>query len=141
MLLTTKQAAFTLIEVMVTLVIVLVLSVIAYPALNRSIIQSKVTDALNGAAEVQTMIVNQIATNETVTGSGNNLTTPASLGRNVSSFSVSSNGVITIVTISSAGSITLTLTPTYNSSAQQVTWLCAVNSSSNNEYVPPQCRI
>ncbi len=141
MFMTTKNQAFTMIEIMATLAIVIILSILAYPALDRYIIQSKVTDAISSAAEVQTMITNQISNNESVTGSGSSLTTPAKLGRYVATYSVSANGAITITTTPNAGSITVTLTPLYNAAAGQVTWACSVSASSNDDYVPPQCRI
>jgi prepilin-type N-terminal cleavage/methylation domain-containing protein len=136
-----RLRAFSLLELTVTLAIVLIISFLAYPSLNNYFVQSKVSDAVSSAAEIQTMVANQIADNESVTNSGNNLNTPASLGRYVSSYSVSANGVITIVTTPDAGGLSLTLTPVYDSTSEQVSWTCAVSGSSNDAYVPSKCRI
>jgi len=135
------RKAFTLIELMVTLSIVTILTITAIPILKNFINQSKVSDAISAATVVQTMVAKQVARNETVTASGTGLSLPASLGRYVSSFSVSSAGVISITTTNSAASVSLTLTPSFNSSTQQISWVCAVSSSSYNDLVPAPCRI
>lgn len=133
--------AFTLIELMVTLSIVTILTIAAIPFLKNYINQSKVSDAISAAAVVQTMVAKQVARNESVTASGTGLTLPSSLGRYVSSFSVSSAGVISITTTNSASSVSLTLTPSFSASTQLISWTCAVTSSSFNDLVPAPCRI
>jgi len=142
MKLTSKLShGFTMVELMVTLAIVAVLTIVAMPSMKNYITQGKVSDAISGAAILQTMIDKQIARNESVTGSGSGLTLPATLGRYVNSFSVSANGVISITTTSTASSVSLTLTPAFSSSTQLITWTCAVTNSSFNRYVPSQCQI
>lgn len=142
MIMTTKRNfAFTLLELVVTFVIVLIISLVSYPALNRYFIQSKVTDAITSTAEIQTMITNQIANNSSVTGSGLNLVTPAVISRFVASYSVDDNGIITVNTTDDAGGVTFSLTPLYNSDTEQVSWTCAVNSADFNSFVPSRCRI
>lgn len=136
-----RNLAFTLLELVVTFVIVLVISLVAYPAFNQYFTQSKVTDAITSTAEIQTMITNQIANSGSVTGSGVNLTTPATISRFVESYSVSDNGVITVNTTANAGAVTFTLTPEFNSDAEQVSWVCAVSNSNFNSFVPNKCRI
>lgn len=133
--------AFTLLELMVTFAIVLIISIITYPVLLQYFVQSKVTEAINAAAPIQTMVTNQIANNGSVTNSGANLSTPTTISRYVASYSVSTNGVISITTTSDAGSISLTLTPNYNSTTEQVNWTCAVSNSSVDASVPNECRI
>lgn len=136
-----KNTAFSLIEIMVTFAIVLIISLTAYPVLSHYLIQSKVADAINSASAIQTMVTNQIANLGSVTNSGLNLDTPASIGPYVSGYSVSDDGVITITTTADAGGITFTLSPNYNATSEHVSWTCAVSDAEANDSVPSQCRI
>ncbi len=136
-----QSRAFTLLELMATLAIVLIITMLAYPSLDKYVVRSKVTDAIGAAAEIQTMIAAQIASNETVTGSGTSISSFATISRYVSAYSVSANGVISITTTADAGSISLTLSPNYDAILEQVSWVCAVSSSSQDDYVPSSCRI
>ncbi len=138
---TCKFRAFSLLEMMVILVIVLIIGVVAYPVMTQYLVQSKVADALTATAPIQSLVTNKIALLGSVTGSGNNLNTPATLSRYVASFSVNSNGVISITTTADAGSISFSLTPVYDATSEQVSWTCAVSNSSMNESVPSSCRI
>lgn len=141
MIITFRHKAFSLLELTVALVIVLIISVGVYPALNHYLIQSRVADAITATTPVQMMVTNQIASLGAVAGSGDGLDTPATLGKHVSGYSVASNGVISITTSAQAGSIGLTLTPMYDSSSEQVSWICAVDDAANNSSVPSMCRI
>ncbi len=140
-MLTKKIRAFSLLELIVLLVILLIISVVSYPALNHYLVQSKVTDAIQAAAPIQTMVVNRIASLGSVTNSGTNITVPTTISRYVSSATVDDDGVISITTAANAGGVSFTLTPSYDSSSEQVSWSCAVTSSDMNEFVPSQCRI
>lgn len=141
MIMTFRRRGFSLLELTVTIGIVLIISLIAYPSLNNYFVQSKVSDAISSAAEVQSMIANQIASNESVTNSGVNLSTPANLSRYVSGYSVSDDGVITITTTADAGGVSLTLSPIYSATSEQVSWTCAVSDANANQLVPSRCRI
>lgn len=136
-----KYKGFSLLELMVTFAIVLIISMLAYPVLNQYFVQSKVSEALVAVSPVQTMVTNQIASNGTVTGSGSNLNTPTTISRYVSAYSVTTDGVISLTTTTDAGGITLTLTPIYDATSEQVSWTCAVSNSSANSSVPSECRI
>ncbi len=138
---TCNKRAFSLLEMMVVLVIVLIIGVVAYPVMNNYLTQSKVADALTSAAPLQTTVTNQIASLGTVTGSGDNLNTPTTISRYVSSYSIAPNGAISITTSPEAGAISFTLTPVYDSTSEQVSWTCAVSAEENNSLVPSQCRI
>lgn len=133
--------AFSLTELMVTLAIVSLISVVAIPVLTKYIAQSKVSDAIQAAANLQSSIGVKIADKESTTNSGVGVTLPDTLGRYVASFSVSDNGTISITTTASANSVSLNLTPSFNSTTQAISWTCAVTSSTFNEYVPSNCRI
>lgn len=138
---TFRRCGFSLLELTVTIGIVLIIGLIAYPSLNNYFVQSKVSDAISSAAEIQSMIANQIASNESVTNSGVNLSTPANLSRYVSAYSVSDDGVITITTTADAGGVSLTLSPVYSATSDQVSWTCAVSNANANQLVPSRCRI
>jgi len=135
------QNGFSLVEMMVVIAIVALISFIGAPAFRNYLVRSKVVEAIGSAAGLQTMIANQISENESVTGSGSGITAPASLGNYVASFAVSADGVISITTNSDAGSVSLTLNPSYNTTLQEISWGCAVSNSSYDDLVPDQCRV
>lgn len=136
-----SNQAFSLAELIATIAIISILAAIIVPNMTRYIAQSKVTEAILAAGPIQSQIVKNIAENETVTGSGLNVIVPTNLGSYVSSVVVSDDGIITITMDSSAASVQLTLSPSYNSSSDQVSWVCAVSNSSFNNYVSDECRI
>lgn len=139
---TTRQSyGFSLIELVVVVAIVSLLSFIAAPTFKNYLIRSKVSDTITGTAGLKIMIANQISETESLTGSGSGVTAPTNLGKYVASISISSNGVINVTTTSEAGSVPYTLTPSYNTTLQQISWVCAVTNSSYNDLVPDQCRI
>lgn len=135
------KSGFTMLELLSALFILALLAIVSVPALQEYITRSKITDILVSAAELQTRISRNIADKETVNGSGIGLTLPSSLNRYVQLFSVSNDGVISITTTASANSITLNITPSYNSSSETITWACQVSNVSFNDYVPNSCRI
>lgn len=136
-----NKHAFTLLELMVALAIVLIISMLAYPVMTPYFNQSKVADALLAMEPVKVLVNNQIANLGSVTNSGLNLTTPTTVSRYVSSYSINNNGVISLTTSADAGGISLTLTPVYNATSEQVSWTCAVANSNMNSSVPSECRI
>lgn len=138
---TQKNLAFSLIEMIVGLVILLIISVVSYPVLNKYLVQSKVSDAIQAATTIQTMVTNQIASLGSATDSGVGLNVPTTISRYVSSATVSDDGVISITTTSNAGSISFTLSPVYDATSEQISWACAVTDSDMNDFVPSKCRI
>ena len=138
---TTKRQGFSLLEIMVTFAIILILSLVAYPVLLPYLAESKVADAIQAMQQVQTMIDNNIANLGSVTNSGAGLTTPTTVSKYVASYSVSNDGVISFTTTTDAGGVSINLSPVYNSTAEQVSWTCAVTNSSMNSSVPVECRI
>lgn len=136
-----RQRGFSLIEMMVVIAIIATLSFFVVPVFRNYLIRSKVVDTIGSVTGLQTMIANQITENESVTNSGLGITAPSSLGSYVASFSITADGVINITTTADAGSVPLTLTPSYNATLQQISWTCAVTDSSYDDLVPTQCRI
>lgn len=130
---------FTLIELLITLVIVAVISSFALPALNNSMIQSRVTDMLTAVEPLKRNIEGIIASNES-TNIGSILTVPASLGPNVANVAVNTaNGVITLTGTPSAGSVVLTITPNFDQTHGTVQWTCKT-SNAFTALVPPSCQ-
>lgn len=136
-----KNSAFTLLEIMVVFAIILIISLVSYPVLTQYYTLSKVSDVLQAMSPVQSMVTNNIASNGSVTGSGNGLTTPTTVSKYIDSYSVSTDGVISVTTTSDAGSVSFTLSPNYDATAEQVSWTCAVTNTNMNTSVPVQCRI
>lgn len=132
---------FTLLELMVTFAIVLIISLVAYPVLLQYFVQSKIADVLQATTSVQSMVTNQIATIGSTTGSGVGLVTPTTINKYVATYSVSDDGIISITTTADAGAVSLTLTPGYDTTSEQVSWTCAVTNANMNSSVPNQCRI
>lgn len=136
-----RTVAFSLMELTAAIAVVLIISLVAYPVLSQYFIQTKVAEAIASAAEIQTMVTQQIAANESVTNSGLSLDTPSGISKYVASYAVSDDGVITINTTADAGSVSLTLSPSYSASSEQVAWSCAVSNAAQNSVVPSKCRI
>ena len=133
--------SFTMLEIMVALVIVMGLTVVAVPVMKNFITQSRIADVISSTAELQARVGREIAANESVTNSGVGISAPSNLNRHVQTFSVSNDGVISVTTTTNAGGVTFTLTPTYTSSNETISWVCAASSSAFNEAVPRSCRV
>lgn len=136
-----SNQAFSLAELVAVIAIISILAAIVVPNVTRYLIQSKVTEAIMAAGPLQTQVAKEIAENESVTNSGLNVAVPSNLTQSVSSAVVSNDGVITITMDASANSVQFSLSPNFNSSAQTVSWTCAVTNSSFNNYVSDNCRI
>jgi prepilin-type N-terminal cleavage/methylation domain-containing protein len=142
MKMTFKQPrGFSLIEMMVVIAIVATLTFFAAPALRNYFIRSKVVETIGSAAALQNTISNKITEQESVAGSGLGIAASSNLGHYIASLAISDDGVISVTTTADAGPISYTLTPSYSTTLQQITWICAVTDSSYNDLVPSQCRI
>ena len=137
------QKGFTLIELMIVVAIIGILAAVALPAYQDYTIRAKVSELMLAASSARTCIT------EAYQGAGNTGTIPSTVASDcsitpagkVSGATVSNGGVIDVAganTTSSVGAaVTITLTPTVNSTAGTLTWKC---SGSNNKYVPGSCR-
>jgi len=142
-----KQKGFTLIELMIVIAIIGILAAIAIPAYQDYIIRARVTEGLNLASSAQTTIAENSMTGADDLSQGWTPPTATSIVQHVAI--TPTNGVITITYTALAHNLVLTLTPSSGKAAltagttpaEAITWVCAVDNSDNNKYVPSNCRI
>jgi prepilin-type N-terminal cleavage/methylation domain-containing protein len=130
---------FTLIELLITLVIVAILATFALPALDKVIIQSKVVDMLNAVNPLQKTIETIIAAQASTNLNASSISIPTTLGPNIANVMVNSaTAAITLTGTPAAGSVILTLTPSFDQTHATINWSCSTNIA-YYDLVPPQC--
>jgi type IV pilus assembly protein PilA len=132
----TLHKGFTLIELMIVVAIIGILAAVALPAYQDYTIRARVSELLLGASAVRTAF----------TESAQNLNGLASASTNLSlqPYGFLSAGTVgdTSIVLNATPAIgtnnlVVTVTPSWNSGANTVTWSCAVTPT---KYEPSSCR-
>jgi type IV pilus assembly protein PilA len=144
-----QQKGFTLIELMIVVAIIGILAAIAIPAYQDYTIRARVSEAVNLMSSSKTTVSENISNAGGILGAdacrgvveigGAGAGAAAAVG-NVTSLTCTGNGVITVQTNATAGSVTLTMTPaSTGATAAAITWTCA-RTGGENKHVPAECR-
>jgi type IV pilus assembly protein PilA len=139
------QQGFTLIELMIVVAIVGILAAIAIPAYQDYTVRAKVTEGLSLANS------GKILVEDTFTSGGSagmasigSAWNPASTTTpNVTSVTVAATGNVVVNYAAGTGPMsgqTITLVPNLVVGSP-ITWTCSVNATTNDRYVPQNCRI
>ena len=132
------QKGFTLIELMIVVAIIGILAAVALPAYQDYTIRARTSELILAASSARTAVTEGAQLRNSMTKAGTNLV--IGTGGKVSGAAVSSNGLITIdgsdASMGTSG-ISMTLTPSWNSTANTVIWSCEVAPI---KYSPSSCR-
>jgi type IV pilus assembly protein PilA len=134
------QKGFTLIELMIVVAIIGILAAVALPAYQDYTIRAKVSELILQASGFRTSISEKAQVDGTLSSAGSGLT--VNIAGKVTGGAVTDTGTVTIyggtASTSTGALVTLTMTPSINTSAGNVlTWACAGTPS---KYFPASCR-
>jgi type IV pilus assembly protein PilA len=131
---------FTLIELMIVVAIIGILAAVALPAYQDYTVRAKVTELLVDLGGARVGISEQFQINPSNTAcAGGGITIPV-VGK-IATVSVTDAGTVTItgstVSTSVGQPVTITWTPNYNTSTGTISWSCVGTPA---HYMPATCR-
>ncbi|KAF1689084.1 pilin [Pseudoxanthomonas koreensis] len=130
---------FTLIELMIVVATIAILSAIALPAYQDYTIRARVSEAIILASGAKATVTENVNNENALTANAcNGVESMTTTTGNVASFSCTGSGVLTVATTPRAGSVTLTLVPSY-ATAEPVRWGCQ-RTVGADKHVPAECR-
>jgi type IV pilus assembly protein PilA len=135
----TVQKGFTLIELMIVVAIIGILAAVALPAYQDYTVRAKVTELMLAASSGKNAVTEHY-TNYSVLPPALSLVVESQATKYVASV-VQTDGVITATATAAEPKIngaTITLTPTANASATQLTWVC--DGTVLAKYRPSSCK-
>ena len=136
----TIQKGFTLIELMIVVAIIGILAAVALPAYQDYTVRAKVSELILAASSARTAIAEKLQADPAATASMGVGVTINVVGK-IASADVSDAGLVVVIGSTASSStgqaVTLTVTPTANTSTGTITWSCA---GTPGKYMPATCR-